>query len=278
MTAAAIASVACTISGGTMFGSTWRSAMRQRRIADRARGQHEVLGLDRERLAAREADEHRRRRDADRDHRVGEARPEERGERDREDQERAREQRIGEPRDQHVGPAARVAGEQSDGHADRQRDQHRHDAGQQRRARAPKITRDSTSRPISSVPNQCAADGALRIARPARRERIVRRDHGRQRAPARRRTRSPRGRRAAGRRASRRRGDRRAARRTRRATRRLDERIAGRWRAAPRRESAAPSSSATRIRGLTTTYAMSASRFSTMYAVAVNSTTPCTTA
>src|SRR6478672_7300639 len=30
-------------------------------------------------------------------------------------------------------------------------------------ARAPKITRDSTSRPISSVPNQCAALGALRI-------------------------------------------------------------------------------------------------------------------
>jgi hypothetical protein len=26
------------------------------------------------------------------------------------------------------------------------------------------MTRDSTSRPISSVPNQCAADGAWRIA------------------------------------------------------------------------------------------------------------------
>src|SRR5438874_10834159 len=31
-------------------------------------------------------------------------------------------------------------------------------------ARVPKITRASTSRPISSVPNQCAADGALRTA------------------------------------------------------------------------------------------------------------------
>ena len=30
-------------------------------------------------------------------------------------------------------------------------------------ARAPIITRDSTSRPFSSVPNQCRADGALRI-------------------------------------------------------------------------------------------------------------------
>ena len=31
-------------------------------------------------------------------------------------------------------------------------------------ARAPYSTRDSTSRPFSSVPNQCAAEGALRIA------------------------------------------------------------------------------------------------------------------
>src|SRR5271165_336504 len=31
-------------------------------------------------------------------------------------------------------------------------------------ARVPQITRESTSRPISSVPNQCAALGALRIA------------------------------------------------------------------------------------------------------------------
>ena len=33
-----------------------------------------------------------------------------------------------------------------------------------RLARAPKITRVSTSRPFSSVPIQCASDGALRIA------------------------------------------------------------------------------------------------------------------
>ncbi len=31
-------------------------------------------------------------------------------------------------------------------------------------ARAPKITRESTSRPISSVPSQCAQLGALRTA------------------------------------------------------------------------------------------------------------------
>ena len=33
-----------------------------------------------------------------------------------------------------------------------------------RLARAPNTTRDSTSRPFSSVPIQCASDGALRIA------------------------------------------------------------------------------------------------------------------
>ena len=89
ITAAAIASVACTISGGTTLGRMWRSAMRQVRIADRARRLDVVLDLHRQHLRAREADEDRRGRDADRDHRVGEARPEEGGERDREDQERA---------------------------------------------------------------------------------------------------------------------------------------------------------------------------------------------
>ena len=137
MTAAAIASVAWTISAGTTFGSTWRERDAPRRIADRARGEDEILGLDRHRLPARQADEHRRGRDADRDHRVGEARAEERRQRDREDQERAREHGVGQPRDQHVDPAAGVAREQADGHADRQRDQHRDHAREQRRARAP---------------------------------------------------------------------------------------------------------------------------------------------
>ena len=31
-------------------------------------------------------------------------------------------------------------------------------------ARAPQMTRVSTSRPISSVPNQCSAEGGLRTA------------------------------------------------------------------------------------------------------------------
>jgi hypothetical protein len=96
ITAAAIASVACTMSAGTTFGSTWTSAMRHGGLADRARREHEVLGLDRERLSARQPNEHRRGRDADGDHCIGEARAEERGERDREDQERAREHGIGE--------------------------------------------------------------------------------------------------------------------------------------------------------------------------------------
>ena len=48
-----------------------------------------VLGLHRQHLAAGQADEDRRGRKADGDHRVGQARAEEGGERDRQDQERA---------------------------------------------------------------------------------------------------------------------------------------------------------------------------------------------
>ena len=46
ITAAAIASVACTISGAAMFGSTWRSAMRSGGLPTRARRLDVVLDLD----------------------------------------------------------------------------------------------------------------------------------------------------------------------------------------------------------------------------------------
>ena len=59
--------------------------------------------------------------------------------------------------------AAEIAGEHADRHAEQQRDRDRDHAREQRGARAPDDAR-STSRPISSVPNQCAALGALRIA------------------------------------------------------------------------------------------------------------------
>ena len=43
-------------------------------------------------------------------------------------------------------------------------------------ARVPQITRDNTSRPISSVPNQCASARRLADRTPTRGHRIVRRD------------------------------------------------------------------------------------------------------
>ena len=176
MTAAAIASVAWTISARHDVRQHVAQRDAPRRIADRARGEDEVLGLDRQRLPARQPDEHRRGRDADRDHRVGEARAEKRGQRDREDQERAREHGVGQPRDQHVGPAAGVAREQADRHADRRaRSAPRPRPRAATRAR-PRSRATSTSRPISSVPNQCAARRRLADRRPARRERIVGRD------------------------------------------------------------------------------------------------------
>ena len=253
MTAAAIASVACTISGGTMFGSTCRERDAPRRIADRARGQHELLGLDGERLSARQPDEHRRRRDADRDHRVGQARAEERGERDREDQERAGEQRVGHPRDQHVRHAARVAGEQSDRHADRQRDQHRHDAGEQRRARAEDDARQHVAADlVGAEPVRGARRLADRVA--ARRERIVRRDDARRERHDDEAGDDDEADRRGGRRSSRRRPPSGRAARAR----------SCRLRQRPRGDRCGGNGHCTRIRGLTTTYAMSASRFSTM--------------
>ena len=91
-----------------MFGSTWRSAMRQRRVAERARRLDVVLDLDARAPAPRV-----------RRTKIGVAEmpiaiialvrlgPEERRQRDRQDQERAGEQRVGDARDQRVGPAAR---------------------------------------------------------------------------------------------------------------------------------------------------------------------------
>ena len=45
-----------------------------------------------------------------------------------------------------------------------------------RMSRAPVMTRDSTSRPSGSVPNQCAADGAVLADEQVLRERAVRRE------------------------------------------------------------------------------------------------------
>ena len=62
--------------------------MLQCRSADRARAFDVILRLDRQHLAAGQPDEDRHGREADGDHRIGQARPEEGGKRDGDDQER----------------------------------------------------------------------------------------------------------------------------------------------------------------------------------------------
>ena len=66
-------------------------------------------------------------------------------------------------RDQRIDQAAAIAGQQPDRHPDAERHA-TETAPAISEARAPQITRPSTSRPISSVPNQCSAEGALRTS------------------------------------------------------------------------------------------------------------------
>ena len=95
MIAAGIATVACTISVESMFGQDVADQDAHVARAVRDRGAHVVLLAQRERLAARDADQRRRGADAERDRRVRQRRPEDRGEPDREDQEREGEQHVG---------------------------------------------------------------------------------------------------------------------------------------------------------------------------------------
>jgi hypothetical protein len=95
-----------------------------------------VLLPQRERLAARDAHEPRDRRDPERERRVQQRRPQDRGQADREDQEREREQHVRDPRDHRVDRAAVVAGDQADRDRDRHREDGRQEAGQDRGARA----------------------------------------------------------------------------------------------------------------------------------------------
>ena len=108
-----------------------------RRQADGAGALHIVLRLDRQRLAPRQAHEDRRGREADGDHRVGQRRPEESRQRDSQDQERRRQQRLSAARDHGVRPAAEIARDDAQRHPDRDRDQNRDAARQQRRLRPP---------------------------------------------------------------------------------------------------------------------------------------------
>ena len=190
MTAAAIASVACTISGAHDVGQDVAQRDAQVRVADRARRLDVVLDLDREHLRARQPDEHRRRRDADRDHRVGEARAEERGERDREDQERAGEHRVGDARDQRRRPSRRRSPRAGRSARRAKARSHTDTTPASSDARVPQMTRDSdVAADLVGAEQVCIALGALRIALQLACERIVRRDPWREQRRAGRKTR-----------------------------------------------------------------------------------------
>ncbi|PIT04739.1 hypothetical protein TSA1_31300 [Bradyrhizobium nitroreducens] len=149
------------------------------RVAECARGLDIVLGLHDQHLATGQADEDRGCRDADCDHGVAEARPEERGERDRQDQERAGQHRIRDPADQRIDETAAIAGEQAERHADAERDRDRDQAREQGGARAIDDTaEDVAAKLVSAEPVR----GGRRLAHeaPARRDGIVGHDERRE--------------------------------------------------------------------------------------------------
>ncbi len=104
--------------------------------ADRARRHDEVGGLHRQHLAAHQPGVLRRVDDADRDHRVGQARAEHRHDDQRQQQIGKRQQHIDHAHDQRVHPSADVARHQPERSAQQQRQPVRHHDRQQRRARA----------------------------------------------------------------------------------------------------------------------------------------------
>ena len=101
-----------------------------------ARRHDEVGRLHRQHLAAHQAGILRRIDDADRDHRVGQARAQHRDDDQRQQQIGKRQQHVDQPHDQRVHPSAEVARHQPERAAQQQRKPVRHHDRQQRRARA----------------------------------------------------------------------------------------------------------------------------------------------
>src|SRR5215831_6675741 len=130
MIAAAMASVACTMIGPRMLGRMWRRTIRRCGLPT-ARGFDVVLDLGVEYLRPRQADKGRHRRDADRDHGIGEARAQEGGKRDGEDEEGTGEERIGDAHEEPVEEPADIARDEADRYAAGKRDADRDDAGKE---------------------------------------------------------------------------------------------------------------------------------------------------
>ena len=131
---------------------------------DGARAFDVILGHHRHGLAARQPDEDRHRRQADGDHRVGQRRPEEGGQRDGEDQEGCGQKRLGDARDHGVGPAAQIARQHAQRDAEaapRWRPRRRPPEARPARPRSCATAHRARSRRCRT---RCAAEGALRTA------------------------------------------------------------------------------------------------------------------
>ena len=130
--AKAIEMVACTMTGAMMFGRMCSRMMRQLDAPLRARRLDVGKRGHAQGLAAHDAREIRREGDADGEDRVGDARPEHGRYGEREEQHGEAEERIHEPHQGVVGPAAEVARDDAEGEADDEAQGHREDRDDER--------------------------------------------------------------------------------------------------------------------------------------------------
>ena len=107
------------------------------RIADRPCRLDIILGLDRQSLAAGQPHKNRRRGNADGNHRIAQTRAQKGSQSNGQNEEGAGQHRVGETADQHIGPAAAIARDQAERHADQQRNANRDHACRQRGACSP---------------------------------------------------------------------------------------------------------------------------------------------
>src|SRR5215468_6894185 len=231
------------------------------RIADRARGFDVVLDLCVQHLRPRQTDKGRHRRDADRNHRIGEARAEEGGERDGEDEERTSEERVRDAHEEPVEEPADIARDEADRYAAGKRDADRDDAGEKGGSRSEDHPREHVAADLVGA-EPMLERRRLAYSGPAGRDRLVGRDERRRDCDQ---------------------NEEQHDDGTDHGTAPLDEApnrappgLGVGWRDCRRRRYADRGHA--RNLGLTRKYVMSAKRLRTIYAVAVQRTTPCTTA
>ena len=128
--------VAWTISAGAMFGSTWSKAIAERAAPGGARGERIFARQHRVGGRAGELGDDRHVGDADRHDRVDDARAEGRGQHDRREQRRKGEHEVAGLHDRVLDDAFPEGGEEAERDAEDEADADRHDADQDRDARA----------------------------------------------------------------------------------------------------------------------------------------------